>query len=899
VSEEGSVFVISGGTPAGIGTNPSALLGEILCFEDMCPMDRRADFVDLRGDALPNPPASGGNVGDGDSDRFDHIFYQSPLDQVTLTPAGLAGLARGFLRYTNRLVGTNALALPLGPGVTLGSTTAVLGDDDTSGQIIFENLDRGHQVAGGDDQNTPFRGDDDNGLGTPPLVGPLSGGFEFVFGGPVGTAGCVWNGFFWNSNGNITFGVGDTSNNANVPDFRTGPPRIAPAWTDLNPSSRDINLCTFPVQALGFANINAFRVRWINVPEFGSQDCVGTSANFAGATNTFSVTLYDDGRGIDENASQPLNPANPIGNNAVPFDLQEGPTDLRFTREPNTQVIVGCPPRPEGSGIFLFEFCRMDLLGQPEDNHQVITGFSIGGLDPLNPPGLCETNLSEAARAADTTFGVVVGNQTAAIGCNCLLGEGTEPTIFELFNEGRTARTGAGGEIVFATPDFDLRFEGNDAALCTSTRQTDLNRGKVGFLGIGCAPPSNAICRQVIATPNAVTPGSTGLVNSLCAVQLQIVGCGFFPNEVTTICQGFEAETGVPLQRPGKTVTTAATLACDTNGDGIPESVVALTAVTPVSCNLIRATIPVSASFGATSTSGFPAACCGGAGTITVTTTFSDGDNNIFGPFTRTVTCALALGTRAPIVISVTPSNGSCSIPQDLLITGACFIINGVPNVTSVFALDRANCATRINATTFVIVNNNLIDALFNFTSANAGKTFLIFVSGPNGTSRNISPCQTAPAGTPAGCPTGNEQGVQVTFTCNTTGGGCPPDVAAPGCPCPVGVPAGTNGCTPVDIAVVNGCDLGRDPSGTFFLDVVGRNIKRGATVTIGSVTPKKIKFREPDPTFPGGFIRITLKKRICAGLPGNIVVTNPSPAPGVPAVPSQAFRCNKACPAN
>src|SRR4029077_9520626 len=65
VSQEGTVFVISGGTPAGIGTNPSALLGEVLCFEDMCPMDRRADFVDLRGDALPNPPASGGNVGDG------------------------------------------------------------------------------------------------------------------------------------------------------------------------------------------------------------------------------------------------------------------------------------------------------------------------------------------------------------------------------------------------------------------------------------------------------------------------------------------------------------------------------------------------------------------------------------------------------------------------------------------------------------------------------------------------------------------------------------------------------------------------------------------------------------------------------------------------------------------
>ncbi|HKS40681.1 MAG TPA: hypothetical protein VJX74_08680, partial [Blastocatellia bacterium] len=530
VSEEGTVFVISGGTPAGIGTNPSALISEILCFEDMCPMDRRADFVDLRGDQLPNPPASGGNVGDGDSDRFDHIFFVAPQDTQTITPSGLAGLARGFLRYTNRLAPT-----AISPGVTLGLTDPVQGDDDTSGPIIFENLDPGHQVAGGDDQNTPFRGDDDNGLGSPALVGALSGGFEFVFGGPVGTAGCVWNAFFLNSNGNITFGEGDTSNNANVPDFRTGPPRIAPAWTDLNPSSRDVNLCTFPVQALGFANINAFKVRWINVPEFGSEDCVGDPANFAGATNTFSVTLYDDGTGIDENSSKALDPADPTGDNVDPaFDLQEGPTDLRWTREPNTNVLVPCPPRPQGSGIFLFEFCRMDLLGHPEDNHSVITGYSIGGLDPLNPPGLCETNLSEAARAAETTFGVLPGNQTASIGCNCLIGEGTEPTIFELFNEGLLANVGAGGEVTLATPDFDLRFEGNDPALCQSTRQTDPNRGKVGFLGIGCAPPANAICQTIVPGTFATTPGSTGLVNALCAVQLNLVGCGFFPNEVTT-----------------------------------------------------------------------------------------------------------------------------------------------------------------------------------------------------------------------------------------------------------------------------------------------------------------------------------------------------------------------------
>jgi len=885
VSEEGTVFVISGGTPAGIGKNPSPMLGEVLCFEDMCPMDRRADPVDLRGDTLPLPPASGGNVGDGDSDRFDHIFYQAPLDQVTFTPGGLSGLARGFLRYTWRLA-PNAIS----PGVTLGVTggKSVQIDDDTDGPIFFEWLDPGHQVAGGDDQNTPFRGDDDNGAGNPapipevpntPTPGSTArnGGFEFLFGGPVGTASCVWNGFFLNSNGNITFGVGDLSgdliNPPNVPAFRTGPPRIAPAWADLNPSARDADLRDFPVQALGFANINAFKTRWINVPQFDEEVCTGDGGGFS---NTFAVTLYDDGTGIDENANQPLNPANPIGNNSVPFDLQEGPTDLRFTREPNTGVIVGCSPRREGSGNFIFEYGRMDLLGTPD--FPVITGYSIGGLDPLNPPGLCETNLSEAARGAETTFGLLVGNQTAAIGCNCLIGEGTEPTIFELFNEGSAANIGAGGEITFATPDFDLRFEGNDAALCTSTRQRDLNRGKVSFFGIGCAPPANPICSTVVVSPFVTTPTTTGLVNALCAVQLNLVGCGFLPNEVTTICQGFQSSTGVPLQRPGKTVSTAATLTCDTNGDGIPETTVALTNVTPVSCNLVRATIPISASFGATSTTGFPAACCGGAGVVTVTTTFTDGDNNIFGPFTRTAVCALALGTRAPVVISVTPSTGNCAVGQDVLITGACFLINGVPNVTSVFAIDRATGA-RIDAKPFVIIDANLIDAFFQFGSANNGHTFLIFVSGPNGTSRNRTVAQ---AGEPAGCNLGNEQGIQVTFTCSTT----PPVVCPPGTP----------GCPPtIDIPLVNGCRLDRQANGSFTLEVFGSNIKTGATATVGGVKPKKIKFIEFETGSTTTFREIRLVKKVCGGLPGDIKVTNP----GAGSQTSAPFFCNERCPAN
>jgi hypothetical protein len=370
----------------------------------------------------------------------------------------------------------------------------------------------------------------------------------------------------------------------------------------------------------------------------------------------------------------------------------------------------------------------------------------------------------------------------------------------------------------------------------------------------------------VVPGPFVTTPTTTGLVNALCAVQLNLVGCGFFPNETTIICQGFASETGIPLQRPGKTVSTAATLACDTNGDGIAEAIIPLTSVTPLNCNLVRGTLSPLATLPGTA---FPAACCGGTGTVTVTTTFSSGDNNVFGPFTRTTTCTIALGVRAPVVFSVSPSDGNCAVPQDLLISGACFIIPQ-GSITSVFAVEKTNPANVIQATNFVVLNNNLIDALFNFGSANAGKTFLIFVTGPGGTSRNLT---AAVAGAPAGCPLGNEQGIQVTFTCasSTTPGG---------------------GGTP-DIAVVTGCRLDRRETGQFFLDITGTNIKQGATATVGGVTPKKIKVVEVAPGTQNP-TKLRLVKKICGGLPGNVIITNPGPN----GAPSQPFNCTERCPA-
>ena len=752
VNEEGTVFVVSGGTPGGALNNPSPSFSEILGFEDRQPADRRADYVDFRGDNPPVPPASGGNQGDGDSDRFDHIFYQAPNDPVTTSPMGISGLARGFLRYTNRLA-----PVAMSPGVTLGMTggDTVLGDDSHAGPLFFDLFDPGHQVAGGDDQNTPFRGDDDGGAGGSPVVSPLDGGFEFFFGGPVGTAASVWNAFFINSNGSITFTDGDDDFSDTILEFREGLPKIAPAWADLNASARSSNPGNFPVLALGFSNVNAFKIRYINVTSFGNEECTAAEG---GTANTFSATLYDDGTTIDENSDKPLNPANPIGNNAVPFDLQEGPTDRRFAPPPvNGAGPVFEFPRPAGSGFISFVYGRMDLIGSPDA--PVLTGYSIGALDPLNPPGLCEENLTQLAVAADgSPFGVLPGGQTGGI-LPGIIGEGTEPTVFEYFNNGVSAHTeNMGADVFQAKPDFDLRFEGNNPTDGTHPDQPDPNRERIDLFGIAGLPAAPPSIQQVIPLPVGFTPNAgTDLLDALGGVDVLIVGSGFYPNEVTTVCQnGVQPPApGIPTTRAGKGVTTAITYAVDNNMDSIVDATIALTNITPVNKNLITARMAPLATAAGTA---FPFSAFTGSGTITLTSTFSSGDNNTFGPYIRTAVGSLTPGTRAPIVLGVSQTTGDCSVVQNVSISGVNF--NSPGPVTSVFAVEDGNPGNVIIATSFVLTSDNIITAQFNFGGPNFGNRFLIFVTGPGGTSRNL----TGPA--PAGVPPGNEQGNVIAFNC-------------------------------------------------------------------------------------------------------------------------------------
>jgi hypothetical protein len=338
--------------------------------------------------------------------------------------------------------------------------------------------------------------------------------------------------------------------------------------------------------------------------------------------------------------------------------------------------------------------------------------------------------------------------------------------------------------------------------------------------------------------PEVQDRSTVGIINALCDVTLDFIGCGFTPTSIT--------------------------LGCDTNGDGVSDLSIPLKNITVIQRPLLQATIPSSTSDPGTA---FPLACCGGVTDITLTRTVGAGDDNIFGPFTQTLTCSIDLGIRAPVVISATPVEGDCAIGQNLLIPGSCFLLaDGKPNVTSVFAVEAGNPNNVIQAGPIEILSANLIDAFFKPGPANAGKTFLIYASGPNGTSRNLTEL---PAGVPAGCPLGNEQGVKVTFKCKSSGGTDPADAPPP-------------------LPDVFACNLERGPTGAFSLVLTGR-FQDGGSVTISGVAPKKVKLKEFDPG-TNTFSKMILKGRLCENLPGNIIYVRPD------AAAAQPFQCFDRC---
>src|SRR5438132_3661943 len=96
----------------------------------------------------------------------------------------------------------------------------------------------------------------------------------------------------------------------------------------------------------------------------------------------------------------------------------------------------------------------------------------------------------------------------------------------------------------------------------------------------------------VIPEPYTVAPhqpvpeprSTVGIINALCDVTLNFVGCNVLPGSISIVC--------------------------DTNADGIPELMIPLKNITPINALLVRATLPaLGPQLPGTP---FPLACCGG-----------------------------------------------------------------------------------------------------------------------------------------------------------------------------------------------------------------------------------------------------------------------------------------------
>jgi len=105
-------------------------------------------------------------------------------------------------------------------------------------------------------------GDDDS------VEVPMSFNFDYQ--------GSTYSSVFVNSNGNLTFGSGDTDFSESVGELLSGQPRIAPLWDDLSPNQGGMVLYK--------SESDSLKVTFNDVPQF-----------LAGDSNNMIVTLYDTG----------------------------------------------------------------------------------------------------------------------------------------------------------------------------------------------------------------------------------------------------------------------------------------------------------------------------------------------------------------------------------------------------------------------------------------------------------------------------------------------------------------------------------------------------------------------------------------------------------------------------
>lgn len=185
----------------------------------------------------------------GNIDTIIGVFDEDTGELLAADDDGGDGLLSRLLLQANEDLDL-AIAVSTFPDVDF------TGAGEGSGRyVLVVHKYEGTVIAAGDDTSTQVN----------------FNGFTFPF------QGTNWSSVFVNSNGNFTFGAGDTDFSETVPEFLAGAPRIAPRWDDLNAAGGIII-------AEEDDDDDKLTIHFVSVPEFGTS-----------SPNYFSVEFDEDG----------------------------------------------------------------------------------------------------------------------------------------------------------------------------------------------------------------------------------------------------------------------------------------------------------------------------------------------------------------------------------------------------------------------------------------------------------------------------------------------------------------------------------------------------------------------------------------------------------------------------